>query len=118
MYSRLKAVNLDVKIETIYLALFEQKTLMPDRRSKYYEQQVVALREAQEEAIAKEPSTGRDMVFNLYVRINEAQTKEMVGAKREFYFKFIEHDVVALRYQVAQERNYVYVYVYAYYLLD
>ena len=45
------------------------------------------------------------MVLNLSVRINEAQTKEMVGAKREFYFKFIEQKVVALRYQVAQERN-------------
>ena len=33
LYSRLKAVNLDVKIETTHLALFEQKTLMPDRCS-------------------------------------------------------------------------------------
>ena len=61
---------------------------MSDRRAKYYQQQVIALREAQEEAIAEEPA------------------KEMIGAKRDFYFKFIEQEVIALRYQVAQERNY------------
>ena len=43
LYSRLKAVNLDVKIETTYLDSFEQKTLMSDRRAKYHEQQVVVL---------------------------------------------------------------------------
>ena len=79
---------------------------MPERRSKYYEQQVIALKEAQDEAIAEEPATGRDMVLNLSVRINEAQTLEMIGAKRDFYLKFIEQEVIALRYQVAQERNY------------
>ena len=94
LYSRLKALNLDVKIETTHLALFEQKTLMSDRRAKYYEQQVVALREAQEEAIAEEPATGRDMVLNLSVRINKAQTKEMTRVKRDFYFKFIEQEVI------------------------
>ena len=31
---------------------------------------------------------------------------EMVGAKRDFYLKVIEQEVIALRYQVAQERNY------------
>ena len=72
LYSRLKVLNLDVKIETTHLALFEQKTLMSDRRAKYHKQQVVALREAQEEAIAEEPATGRDMVLNLSVRINGA----------------------------------------------
>ena len=73
---------------------------MPERRSKYYEQQVIALKEAQE------PATRRDMVLNLSVCINEAQTMEMIGAKRDFYLKFIEQEVIALRYQVAQERNY------------
>ena len=96
LYSRLKAVNLDVKIETNRLALLEQKTLMPDRRSKYYEQQVIALKEAQDEAIAEESATGRDMVLNLSVRLNEAQTLEMIGAKRDFYLKFIEQEVIAL----------------------
>ena len=46
------------------------------------------------------------MVLNLSIRINEAQTQEMIGAKRDFFFKFIEQEVIALRYQVAQERNY------------
>ena len=44
LFSRLKAVIPDLKIETNHLALFEQKTLMSDRRAKYYEQQVLALR--------------------------------------------------------------------------
>ena len=43
LFSRLKAGKLDQKIETVHLALFEQKTLMVDRRSKYYEEQVQAL---------------------------------------------------------------------------
>ena len=30
----------------------------------------------------------------------------MIGAKRDFFFKFIEQEVAALRYQVAQELNY------------
>ena len=51
LFSRLKAVKLDLKIETTHLVLFEQKTLMSDRRAKYYEQQVIALKEAQDEAI-------------------------------------------------------------------
>ena len=38
LYSRLKAVNMDMKIKTTHLALFEQKTLMSERRAKYYEQ--------------------------------------------------------------------------------
>ena len=106
LFSRLKTVNLDVKIETTHLALFEQKTLMSDHRAKYCEQEVIALREAHEEAIAEETATGRDMVLNLSVRINEAQTKEMIGAKRDFYFKFIEQEVIALRYPVVPgERN-------------
>ena len=29
----------------------------------------------------------------------------MIGAKRDFFFKFIEKEVAALRYHVAQERN-------------
>ena len=43
------------------------------------------------------------MVLNLSITINEAQTQEMIGAKRDFFFKFIKKDVAALRYQVAQE---------------
>ena len=31
---------------------------------------------------------------------------KMIGVKRDFFFKFIEKEVAALRYQVAQERNY------------
>ena len=46
------------------------------------------------------------MVLNLSIRINEAQTQEMIGAKRDFFFKFIDKEVAALRYQVAQECNY------------
>ena len=46
------------------------------------------------------------MVLNLSIRINEAQTQKVIGAKRDFFFKFIEQEVIALRYQVAQERNY------------
>ena len=34
--------------------------------------------------------------------INEAQTQEMIGAKRDFFFKFIEKEVVALRYKVLE----------------
>ena len=30
------------------------------------------------------------MVLKLSFRINEALTQEMIGAKRDFYFKFIE----------------------------
>ena len=78
---------------------------MADRRSKYYEQQVLALREAQEEAIAEEPESGKAMVLNLSIQIDKAQTQEMIGAKRYFFFKFIEQEVAALRYQVAQEQN-------------
>ena len=52
--SRLKAVKLDLKVETVHLELFEQKNLMADRRYKYYEQQLEALREIQEEAIPEE----------------------------------------------------------------
>ena len=83
----LKAVKLDLKIETNHLALFEQKSLIADRRSKYYEQQVLALREAQEEAPPENPESGRDMVLNISIRINEAQTQEMIGAKRDFFFQ-------------------------------
>ena len=61
--SRLKAVKLDLKVETVHLALLEQKTLMADRRSKYYKQQVEALREAQKEAIPEEPESTRAMVL-------------------------------------------------------
>ena len=71
LYSRLKSVKLDQKIETVHLNLFEQKTLMADRRSKYYEQQVEALREAQDEAVPQVPENGREMVLNLSVRKNE-----------------------------------------------
>jgi len=42
-------VKLDSKIETQHLALFEQNCLLEDRRSKYYEAQVEALRLAMEE---------------------------------------------------------------------
>ena len=68
-------MKLDQKIETVHLALFEQKTLMVDRHSKYYEEQVKALREAQEEAVEGEPESCRAMVLNLSIRINEAQAK-------------------------------------------
>ena len=74
-YSRLKSVKFDEKIETVHLALFEQKTLMVDRRSKYYEQQVQALREAHEEVVPEAPGSGREMVLNLSVRINEVQAQ-------------------------------------------
>ena len=47
-----------------------------------------------------------EMVLNLSVRINEAQAQEMIGAKRSFFFTFIEKEVAAIRYQLAQERNY------------
>ena len=102
LFSRLKAVKIDLKIETIHLALFEQKTLMSDRRAKCYEQQVLALREAQEEAIPEEPESGRDMVLNLAIRINKAETREMIETKCDFFFKFIEQEVIAMRYQMAQ----------------
>ena len=49
LYSRLKSVKLDTKIETQHLVLFEQKCLLEDRRSKYYEAQVEALILAMEE---------------------------------------------------------------------
>ena len=97
-------MKLDLKIETTHLALFEQKSLIADRRSKYYEQQVLALREAQEEASPENPESGRDMVLNISIRINETQTQEMIGAKRDFFFKFIEQEVSVLMYQVAQEQ--------------
>ena len=74
-----------MKIETTNLALFEQKTLMSDRRTKYYKQQVLALREAQEEAIPEEPESGRDMALNLSIRINKAQPQEMIGAKHDLF---------------------------------
>ena len=32
--------------------------------------------------------------------------KHMIGVKRDFFFKSIEQEVVALIYKVAQERNY------------
>jgi len=64
-------VKLDLKVETVHLALFEQKTLMADRRSKYYEHQVEVLQKAQEEAIPEEPVSGRDMVLDLSIRINK-----------------------------------------------
>ena len=67
------------KIETVHLALFEQKTIMVDRRSKYYEQQVQALREAQDEVVPEAPGSGREMVLNLSVRINEIQAQEMIS---------------------------------------
>ena len=86
--------------------MFEQKPLMADRRSKYYKKQVEALRESQEEAIPEEPESGRAMVLNLAIQINLVQTQEMIGAKRDFLFKFIEQEVAALRHQVAQEQNY------------
>ena len=56
--------------------------------------------------IPEEPETGKAMVLNLSIRINKAQTQEMIGAKRDFFFKFIEKEVAALRYQEAQEHNY------------
>ena len=56
--------------------------------------------------IPEEPATDRDMVLNLSVRINETQTQEIIRAKRDLYFKFIEQQVIVLRYQVGQERNY------------
>ena len=40
LHVRLKSVKLDEKIETQHLALFEQKYLLTERRSKYYESQV------------------------------------------------------------------------------
>ena len=63
---------------------------MADMRSKYCEQQVQALREAQEEIVPKESESGRDMVLNLSIRINEAQAQAMIGSKRAFFFSFIE----------------------------
>ena len=63
------------KIETVHLALFEQQTHMADRRSKYYEQRVQALREAQNEVVPAAPGSGREMVLNLSVRINEVQAQ-------------------------------------------
>ena len=41
------------------------------------------MREAQEKAIPEERESGRAIVLNLSIRENEAQTKEMIGAKRE-----------------------------------
>ena len=76
-------MKLDLKVERVHLALFEQKTLMADRRSKYYEEQVEAFIEAQEEAIPEERESGRVVVLNLSIRENEAQTQEMIGAERE-----------------------------------
>ena len=73
----------NILFSNISIALFEQKTLMSDHPAKYYEQQVVALRSPRR-GNNEEPATGRDMVLNLSVRINEAQTKEMIGAKRDF----------------------------------
>ena len=78
-------MKLDLKIETTHLALFEQKILMADRRSKYYEQQVLALREAQEEAIPEEPESEWAIVLNLSIRIDKAQTQEMIGSKCDFF---------------------------------
>ena len=46
------------------------------------------------------------MVLNLAIRINKAETREMIETKCDFFFKFIEQEVIAVRYQVAQERNY------------
>ena len=57
---------------------FEQKTLMADRRSKYYEQRVQALRKAQDEVVPAAPGSGRERVLNLSVRINEVQAKEII----------------------------------------
>ena len=46
------------------------------------------------------------MGLNLSIRINEAQAQEMIEAKRSFFLSYIEKEVAALRYQLAQERNY------------
>ena len=49
LYSRLKSVKLDSKIETQCLALFKQKCLLEERRAKYYEAQVQDLCEAMDD---------------------------------------------------------------------
>ena len=65
LYSRLKSVKLDEKIKTVHLALFEQKCLIAERRSKYYELQVQALQENMDEAVPEALENGREMVLNL-----------------------------------------------------
>ena len=45
------------------------------------------------------------MVLNLSVRINEALAQEMIPAKRTFFFSFVEKEVAAMRYQLAQKRR-------------
>ena len=79
---------------------------MADWRSKHYKQQVQALREAQEEVVPEAPLNGRAMALDLSVRINEDQAQDMIEAKRSFFFSFIEKEFAALRYQLAQKRNF------------
>ena len=59
-----------------------------------------------DETVSEAHENGREMVLNLSVWINEAQNQERIPAKRMFFFSFIEKEVAALRYQLAQERNY------------
>ena len=61
LYSGLKSVKLNKKIETVHLALFEHKCLMADRQSKYYELQVQAMREARDEVVPEVPENGREI---------------------------------------------------------
>ena len=74
LYFKLRSVKLDSKIETQHLALFEQKCLLEDRRSKYYEAQVEALRLAMEE-IEQPEATGRKLILNMSLKVNEVQAE-------------------------------------------
>ena len=86
----------DSKIKTQHLALFEHKFLLEDRRSKYYEAQVEALRLAMEE-IEPPDEAGRELILNISLRVNEVQAQGHMEAKKNFFFSFIEKECDALR---------------------
>ena len=105
MYSHLQYVKLDTKIETQHLALFQQKSLLDDRRAKYYEAQFEAPCEAMDE-LEQPKETGRELILNMSLRVNEIQAQGHMEAKRNFFFTFIEKEYEVLRYAESQERNF------------
>ena len=91
LHSRLKSVKFDSKIETQHLALFEQKCLLEDRRLKCYEVQVEALRLAMKDLEQLE-ETGRELILNMSLIVNEIQAQGQMDAKINFFFRFIEKE--------------------------
>jgi len=85
--------------------LLEQKCLLEDRRSKYYEAQVEALREAMDD-LEQPKEKGRELILNMSFRV-EIQAQGQMEAKRNFFFSFIEKQKCeTLRYAESQQQNY------------